>query len=207
MTYARVSSLSALPISAAVTFGLFLIMTLLVAGDGLVNIDEENSVRFIDVVQDIEDQPPKRIERTVEKPPTVETPPELDVPEVALGGPDKLNINIGRANAGNSVDVGTIDLGPSSDGEYLPLVRVQPVYPRRAQERGIEGYAIVELTVGADGSVPPESIRVVEAEPKGYFERAAINAAKKFKYKPKIVNGTGQAVTGVTYRFSFQLGD
>ncbi len=207
MTYARVSSLSALPISAAVTFGLFLVMTLLVAGDGLVNIDEESSVRFIDVVQDIEDQPPKRLERTVEKPPTVENPPELDVPEVTLGGPDKLNINIGHSSAGNSVDVGTIVLGPSSDGEYLPLVRVQPVYPRRAQERGIEGYAIVELTVGADGSVPPESIKVVEAEPKGYFERAAINAAKKFKYKPKVVNGTGQEVNGVIYRFSFQLGD
>lgn len=193
-------------VAGGVTFGLFLTMNFLVAGDGEVNIDENERARFIDVLQDIEDQPPQRLERKVEKPPEVETPPpEIDTPQLDVQGPDKLNLSIGRANAGAGVDLGGIDLGPSADGDYLPLVRVQPQYPRRAQERGIEGYAIVELTVAADGSVPPESIVVIEAEPSGYFERAAIKAAQKFKYKPKVVNGKGQEVTGVRYRFSFNL--
>lgn len=207
MSYARVSSLTSLPLSAAITFGLFLIMTLLVAGDGTVNLDNDQPARFIDIIQDIDDQPPQRMEREIEKPPVVEEPPQIDPPEVTIAAPDKLNLSIGRANTGDNLDLGSIDLGPSSDGEYMPLVRVQPVFPRRALERGIEGYAIVELTVGADGSVPPDTIRVLEAEPKGYFERAAINAAQKFKYKPKVVNGKGQQVTGVTYRFSFTLKD
>lgn len=194
--------------ASGVTFGLFLVMNFLVAGDGEVILDENQRARFVDVVQDIEEQPPQRLEREVEKPPEVEAPPpEIDTPQLDVQGPDKLNLSIGRANAGAGVDLGSIDLGPSSDGDYLPLVRVQPQYPRRAAERGIEGYAIVELTVAEDGSVPKDSIIVIEAEPKGYFEREAIKAAAKFKYKPKVVNGKGQEVTGVRYRFSFNLQD
>ena len=34
----------------------------------------------------------------------------------------------------------------SSDGEYLPLFKVAPIYPRRAQSRGIEGYVILSFT-------------------------------------------------------------
>ena len=199
---------SALAVASGVTFGLFFVMHLLVTGDGEVNLDEGKRFRMIDVVQDIEDQPPQRMERQVEKPPEVETPPpEIDTPQVDVQGPDKLNLSIGRANTGSGVNLGSIDLGPSSDGDYLPLVRVQPQYPRRANERGIEGYVIVELTVAADGSVPPESIIVVEADPKGYFERAAVKAAQKFKYKPKVVNGKGQEVAGVRYKFTFDLAD
>lgn len=197
---------SSLVFASSVTFGLFFLMQALVAGDGEVVVNEDKRVRFIDVVQDIEEQPPQRLERKVEKPPEVETPPpEIDTPVVDTAGPDKLNLSVGRANTAAAVDLGGIDLGPSSDGDYLPLVRVQPQYPRRAQERGIEGFVIVELTVAADGTVPPESIVVLQAEPKGYFERAAIKAAQKFKYKPKVINGKGQEVTGVTYKFSFNM--
>lgn len=203
---ARVAT--SLAAASGVTFGLFLVMNYLVAGDGEVNLDENNRARFIDVVQDIDDQPPERMEREVEKPPEVEAPPpEIDTPQLDVQGPDKLNLSIGRANSGANVDLGQINLGASTDGDYLPLVRVQPQYPRRAQERGVEGYAIVELTVAADGTVPTESIVVIEADPKGYFERAAIKAAAKFKYKPKIINGEGQEVTGVRYRFSFNLAE
>jgi len=203
---ARVAT--ALVAASGVTFGLFLVMNFLVAGNDEINIDDGDRIRFVDVVQDIEDQPPQRLERQVEKPPEVEAPPpEIDTPQVAMAGPDKLNLSIGRANTGAGVDLGSIDLGPSSDGDYLPLVRVQPQYPRRANERGIEGFVIVELTVAEDGTVPPESILIIQAEPKGYFERAATKAAQKFKYKPKVVNGKPQKVTGVRYKFTFDLAD
>lgn len=199
---------TSLAAASGVTFGLFLVMNYLVAGDGEVNIDENARARFIDVVQDIDEQPPQRLERQVEKPPEVEAPPpEIDTPQLDIKGPDKLNLSISRASSGAGVDLGGIDLGPSSDGDYLPLVRVTAVYPRRAQERGVEGYAIVELTVAEDGSVPPESVVIIDAEPKGYFERNSIKAAQKFKYKPKVVNGKGQKVTGVRYRFTFNLAD
>ncbi|SDD81749.1 energy transducer TonB [Kordiimonas lacus] len=194
--------------ASGVTFGLFFLMQALVNFDQDVNIDDSKRLRFVSVVEDIDEQPPQRMERKVEKPPEVEAPPpEMETPQVDLQGPNKMNLAIGRANSGAGVDLGSIDLGPSQDGDYLPLVRVQPQYPRRAQERGIEGYVIVELTVNEDGTVPPESIIIIDADPKGYFERAATKAAQKFKYKPKVVNGQPQKVTGVKYRFSFDLAD
>ena len=45
-----------------------------------------------------------------------------------------------------NLNVGGVGFGVS-DGEYLPIVKVAPVYPARALRMGIEGYCIVEFTV------------------------------------------------------------
>lgn len=194
--------------AAGATFALFMVMQGLVAFKEDLKLEEENDFRFIDVVEDIKETPPQRRERKVEKPPEVEAPPpELDVPTVKLDGPQGIDLSINRSGSKGGLSLTGLDLGPTQDGDFLPLVRVTPTYPRRAQERGIEGYAVVELTVSADGTVNPDSITVIEAEPKGYFEREAKKAASKFKYKPKIVNGEPQAVSGVTYHFTFSFGD
>ena len=92
-------------------------------------------------------------------------------------------------------------------GDYLPLVRVQPQYPRKAIEDNVTGYVVIELTVMENGWVDPTSIKILEAEPAGYFEEAVRSAASKFKYKPKMVRGKPQTVTGVKYRFNFELGE
>jgi protein TonB len=103
-----------------------------------------------------------------------------------------------------------IDLTPSGfslgegDGEYLPLVKVAPIYPRRALNRGIEGYVIVEFTVTEHGAV--RDARVVERVPdSGLFDAAALAAVEKFKYKPRILDGTAVAVTGVRNKITFRL--
>ena len=46
---------------------------------------------------------------------------------------------------------------------------------------------------------------VIEAKPPGIFNRAAINAALKYKYKPKVVNGEAIDVAGVKTRIVFEL--
>ena len=95
--------------------------------------------------------------------------------------------------------------GFSSDGEYLPIVKVAAVYPRRAQTRGITGYCIVEYTVTTTGAtrdpVP------VDCEPSGVFERASVKAAEKFKYKPRVIDGAAVEVAGVQNRFIYELED
>jgi protein TonB len=85
----------------------------------------------------------------------------------------------------------------------VPIVKVAPIYPRRALSRGIEGYVIVEFTVTPQGTVV--SPEVVEAEPEGIFERAAMDAAKKFKYKPRMVDGKAVSVPGVQNQITFKM--
>ena len=104
-----------------------------------------------------------------------------------------------------NVDLNVGRGGFSSNGEYLPIVKVAPVYPRRAQTRGIEGYVVLEFIVTKTGAV--RNPYVVEAKPPGIFDRSAINAALKFKYKPMVVNGEPIDVAGVRNRINFDLSD
>ena len=69
----------------------------------------------------------------------------------------------------------------------MPIVRIEPQYPRDALIEGIEGYVVVEVTIGADGSV--KAVRVIQAEPKRVFDRNVIRAVLKWKFKPRIING------------------
>jgi protein TonB len=89
-----------------------------------------------------------------------------------------------------------------SDGEYLPIVKVAPVYPQRAAARGLEGEVVVQYTVTTDGST--KDVVVIETT-SVLFDRAAIESAQKYKYKPRIIDGTPVEVTGVSTRIVFKL--
>ena len=87
--------------------------------------------------------------------------------------------------------------------DLLPIITEPPVYPRRAVDRGIEGWVIVEFTVTETGEV--KDPRVVEAHPELIFNDAAIRAARKFRYKPRIVDGKPVSVAGVLHKITFRL--
>jgi TonB family protein len=89
-----------------------------------------------------------------------------------------------------------------SDGEYLPIVKVAPTYPPSAAAQGLEGYVIVEYTVTATGST--EDVRVVEGS-SSIFDAAAVESAQKYKYMPRVIDGTPVAVPGVRTRIEFVL--
>jgi protein TonB len=96
--------------------------------------------------------------------------------------------------------------GPAAAGassEAVPLVRVSPIYPARAQARGIEGWVLLRFTITPQGTT--KDIEVVDADPKGYFERAAENAVKKYKYKPRIEDGVAVDWPGVQLVISFEM--
>jgi protein TonB len=105
---------------------------------------------------------------------------------------------------------GTLDLsgGPAlgtaaSDADAVPLVRVSPQYPPTAMMRGIEGWVQVQFTITTAGTV--KDPKVVEADPDGYFEKAALNAVSRYKYKPKIVDGEPVERPGINLVISFTL--
>ena len=88
-------------------------------------------------------------------------------------------------------------------GEYLPIHKVRPIYPERALQRGIEGYVVLEFIVDEVGEVIDPV--VVESEPTGIFDRAAIQASSKFKYQPRVVDGEVVRVEGVKLRIEFDI--
>ena len=137
-------------------------------------------------------------------PPPKEPPPQMNQPPLDSATPNSegagMNFN---ADVGADIALGNGLALESGDGEYLPIVKVAPVYPRRALQRGIEGYVIVEFIVTKQGSVRDPV--VVEANPQGIFERAAMDAALKFKYKPRVVNGEPTEVAGVQNRITFEI--
>ena len=135
------------------------------------------------------------------EPPPPPSPPPPSLPKPTFDTEVSMGAEIGAVDVEVNVDLGTG--GFSQDGEYLPIVKVQPIYPRRAQTRGIEGYVLLEFVVTATGAVRDPI--VIEAKPPGIFDRAAINAALKFKYKPKVVNGEAIEVGGVRNLIKFEL--
>jgi protein TonB len=129
-----------------------------------------------------------------------EPPPEMDMMQFDTD----VDLNVVNIAPTTGINLSLNSSGLSSgDGEYLPIVKVAPIYPRRAQTRGIEGYCIVEYTVTRTGSI--RDPQAVDCSPQGMFESASVRAAEKFKYKPRVVDGEAIEVAGVRNKFTYEL--
>jgi protein TonB len=142
-------------------------------------------------------------EFTPEKPPKPpETPPETPPQDMDNIDPSAPSINVAPPTVATETNIG----GPGgmniAEGDYLPIVRVAPVYPARALSRGLEGYVDLSFTVTTTGTVRDP---VVLFSTSSLFERAAIRAVLKFKYKPRVVDGVPVDVPNVKTRISFQI--
>ena len=187
----------------SVTFLVALMMQGLISSGGSV-IEENNMGRLVDFVHVSQDDDVQTKNRKPNKPPVpkVEPPkPKMKKPSMDSASANDLNLAALDISTDLSIDSGLT--GNGGDGEYLPIVKVAPQYPRRAAQKGIEGYVVVEFTVNKLGAV--QDVIIIEAEPANIFNRAAINAAKKFKYKPKISEGIATQVTGVRNIIRFEL--
>jgi len=190
-----ISILLAIP----VVVGLFMIMHSLI--DRNFENPEESNTKIADLVQPDEEI---LLESTTAKPDKVEDPeeppPEMEMMQIDLN----MDTDIQNSAPVATVDVNITTTGMSSgDGEYLPIVKVAPIYPRRAQSRGISGYCIVEYTVTTSGAI--RDPQAVDCDPAGVFEKASVKAALKFKYKPRVVDGEPIEVAGVQNKFTYEL--
>lgn len=191
---------SAVILALGVTYGLIFMMSQLIAS-GKDPLLEDDTRQIVDFVRIKQDESVRSKDRKVDKPEKPETPPPA-MPKPQLD-PLRISTNVNTDfSFGRTLDISADSLA-SSDGDYLPIVKVAPEYPRRALQRGIEGYVVVEFMVTKLGTV--ENVVVVEANPPGYFERAAIKAAQRFKYKPKVINGEPVEVAGVRNQITFKI--
>ena len=189
-------------VGIAVTLSLLFIMQLLIehAEDAISKERTRYELDFVRVKRNeslnTEDLTPEK----PQKPP--ELPPEVPPQDLDNIDPNAPTINIAPPPVAADVSIG----GPGgmniAEGDYLPIVRVAPVYPARALSRGIEGYVDMSFTVTTTGTVKDP---IVEFSTSSLFERAATRAVLKFKYKPRVVDGVPVEVSGVKTRISFQI--
>lgn len=192
--------LGAVLLGGVVTFGLLTLMRAVIANPDA-TVDDGVQGHVVELVQVLEDQEVMVEDRLPEPPPPPDEPPP-DLPPPSADSAVSVGIDIGAVQVRSDVDLGDAG-GFSRDGEYLPIIKVQPIYPRRALARGIEGFVLLEFVVTETGSVRDPV--VIDADPPSIFNRAATQAALKFKYKPKMVDGKPVAVAGVRNRITFEL--
>ena len=191
-------------IGSFVTISLLFVMQLLIVTgkQALTDPRERHKLEFVRVKRNenlnVEDIVPEKPPKPPETPP--ETPPQ-DMDNI---NPDAPTINVAPPTVSANTDIG----GPGgmniAEGDYLPIVRVAPVYPARALSRGLEGFVDLSFTVTTTGTVKDP---IILQSTSSLFERAAVRAVLKFKYKPRVVDGVPVEVPGVKTRISFMLED
>jgi len=96
-----------------------------------------------------------------------------------------------------------VNSGLGGLSEAIPLIRTSPLYPPRALSRKIEGKVKVLFTITKEGTVI--NPKVIQATPEKTFNRAALRAIRKWKFKKKLVDGDAvswQSVQTISFKLA-----
>ena len=192
-----------------VALALFLVMHGLISGGSAIDRDRNGFARldFIQVDQDELENIKRRTPPPKPEPPKKPPPPPkitIDDPEPAPRDMPRIempSISLG-ISAGSGPYLGKWSAGAGGEGDVIPIVRIEPQFPREALINGVSGWVEVEFTIEPDGSVSKP--RVVASEPSRIFDRNAIRAIYKWKFKPRIVDGKAVA-RRATQRLDFNV--
>jgi protein TonB len=119
-----------------------------------------------------------------------EEPPKPRIAEVIASEdeeiPDTITIDITDLNVDSFIppppeDDDVVDFF-ALEAPPTPVKEVKPDYPDLAKKAQVEGVVLVQVVIGIDGKV--ERAEVIQAKPEGFFEEAAIAAAKKWEFTP-----------------------
>ena len=194
--------LPAAGLALVVVFGLLFLMQALINADQ--GEPEESEVFAIgDIWQEEPEVTEFKKEIKITEVDEVETPPELPQMDISSDS----DVDLGGLSGGALEIELEVQAGAFSDGDVIALALIQPDYPARASERGIEGFCIVNFTISSLGTT--KDIYVNEGEDQcssSLFERPSIRAIERSKYKPKTVDGEAVDIQHA-YRFTFQLDD
>ena len=186
-------------LGSLVTFSLLYLMQQLISmGEEVITPPPPAPVKFVEV------RPDEQVKSTREPP---MPPEEVPLPPPRVFPPDDGDANdrliVQGAEPPTRVPPEITPVaGHGTNGDLLPIVAVAPAYPARALARHLEGYAVVEYTVTVTGAVRDAFI---VTSSNGIFDRPALEAAYKFKYKPRVVDGQPVETPGVRRKFSFVL--
>lgn len=200
-------------LAVGITLSLFYLMYVLVANnDGIKKQSGDPvSIRFGAVK--IDETIKQKDRRIPKKPPPPKNPPPP--PKMAVQNVEKQVMNMPTPNmpklnvpmGGSGPYLGNFQQGNmNQDGDVIPVVRIPPMYPRRAAIAKIEGWVELEFTITETGSV--EEVTVLKSKPPRIFDREAIRALYKWKFKPKIEDGVAMRRRATqTIDFKLEGGD
>jgi protein TonB len=187
--------LIAATVAVGVTFGLFLLMHKLISSgnDGRAELDAIAGIHFGPV--EIPDEITSKSRRKPPRPPPPSNPPStprMQVSKMDQQVPDLPRMNMPDLDlslvAGDGMFIGNFQqVDRTAEGDIIPVVVIRPIYPREAAISGTQGWVKVEFTITESGTV--KDPQVVEADPPRVFNRAAIRAILKWKFKPRVVEG------------------
>lgn len=181
-------------LAIVVTLVTFYVMHLLIAGSRGEpdQLEPPPGIRFGPV--EIDERVETRDRRRPPPPPPPEEPPpppDMDISQMEQQVHDMPDLDMPEldfARAGSGPFLGAMgQVDRTEEGDVVPLVRIQPQYPRDAAMNQIEGWVKIEFTIDETGSV--RNPRVVEARPPRVFDREAIRAILRWRFKPRVVDG------------------
>jgi protein TonB len=170
------------------------------------HLANSDRIQMLDFVRLKRNETTERKDRKPERPEVNEVPEAPPLDNSSRAGGETLAVAAPSFDGtGLSLGRGGIGLG-TGDGEYLPIVKVAPVYPRSAAARGITGECLVRYTVTTAGTVRDVEV-IRDACTDMSFYRPSVDAALRFKYKPRVIDGTPVEVKDVYNRFYYELDD
>ena len=191
-------------IGVVVTAALFWFMQYLIETADR-ELNEGASGHLVDFVRLKRDESIQRRQLKPKKPPPPDAPPpQPPTPQLDSLDPNAEKIAISAAPVETDIEMsGGFSLGVG-EGDYLPIVKVAPIYPQRALSRGIEGYCVVQYVVTKSGTIRDPFV-VEDQCTSSLFHRASIQASLKFKYKPRVQDGQAVEVPGVQNKFTYEI--
>lgn len=103
---------------------------------------------------------------------------------VAMDIPEFRSANIAGDSSKLLEDIAEDAIMNENTVDVKPKVISRPPleYPAQALKDGIKGYVIINILIDKDGSV--EIAKVLEAQPNGIFDSAALNAVHSWRFSP-----------------------
>lgn len=186
-----VASISML-LGPILVFGLVLVMNRYAS-----DLDKEKPVKTtqLDIVKQTKPKPkkkikkakPKRVRKTARAPVPFKglnsslSGIDLGIPGLGDGGMDDLNSGLLGKTGSSVMTEDLVDVAPK------PKTRGAFKYPASAKKKGIKGYVVLSILIDENGRV--DQVQVLESNPSGVFDEAALQGINAWRFEPAKYEG------------------
>lgn len=187
--------------ASVISLAIFYGMSQLIA-TGPIALPEREPSPIIELNTPLKEQPPKNNVRIPEKPQTPPPPPSRPVID-NFGDKQGFDVGIEGPAIDLAIKPSGDGMGQPQDQDATPVVRIDPKYPPEAARDGIQGWVQLSYAIAPDGSVT--DVQVLAAEPRRIFDKSAIQALKRWKFRPKLEQGKAVVQQGLKVQLDFNL--